>query len=402
MRKQQFVGSLIALEICALVLAYVQYGRGLVTDEAKYLLSIPYPHPPFVRTILAWTATLPAHEFFWRFVFASALLQAVWFVWDLGEVLPRPRRIALALSWLFASATIVQSGMIVMAVVSALSGLIFLWWALHPRPSKKPALIALLWLASLFTAYQSVLFAPLVFSSLRRTQISFLRVLQYLCIPVILLGLYSLSNPYALSIIVHVSGEEMAIPMLTRISSIVWVWILGGSVILSLVGSMGILLSRRSDLLMTFGLAVLFVVLTSRDYDAILFTPLFVGGLFILFCRRRIPPTVFIALEFFFLIVLVTMMWRPLGITESRAEMRALPMSGLTGTMIIDGFFGHEWQYDSPLPLRRFSQALSADAEDEASVFVCTASNGCDEDVADDVWEPLHGMPFPTWVKRSR
>lgn len=401
MRQKHVLTTVFLLEVWASVLALVQYGRGLMTDEAKYLLSIPYPHPPFIRTILGWTSALPYHEFFWRFVFASLLIQSVWFVWDLGTVLPRPRRLALAVSWLLAGAVILESGIIVMAVFSALAGLMFLWWVLHPDPPKQPALIATLWLFALFTAYQSAVFAPLVLAGLLRCHVSKLRTALYFCMPIVLLCLYSLTNPYALSILLHVSGQEMAIPVMSRFLSIGTLWIVAGSGLLSLVGSYGILTSRRIDLSLTFLVVLGFVILTSRWYDAILFTPLFIGGLFLLFCKRRLHPTGFVIGLSLCSAILFFLSWQTMHVPVSRAEIRSLPPSVLAGTLLIDGFFGHEWQYESPIPVRRFSQKLSADAEAEAGIFVCTKSDGCEDDINDDTWSMLVGTPLPTWVRHS-
>ncbi len=401
MRKHPVIISVLLLEAIAVMLAYVQFSSGLVSDEAKYLLSIPYPHPPFLRSLLGWTSAMPYHEFFWRFVFASFLLQAVWYVWDLGDVLTRPRRIALAASWLLSAAVILQSGMIVMATGAALSGLMFLWWTLHPVPPKKPAMIAFLWLIALFTAYQSAVFVPLVFSALLRSSKSRLIVFLYLCVPIALICLYSLTNPYALTIMFTVSGQEAAIPPIERFISISWVWIMAGSGLLSIIGTIGILSSVRIDLVAAFGMLLGFVILTSRFYDAILFTPLLIGGLFLLFCKRRLNPGLFVTAQAVSTAVVLFLTFPLFRESIARQEMRALSRYQVSGHLLIDGFFGHDWQYESALPIRRFSQQLSTSAEMKAGVFVCTKSSGCDEDIDKDSWTRLPDTPLPTWIKHS-
>lgn len=400
MRKHPVLTAVVFLEILALMLAFLQFSGGLVSDEAKYLLSIPYPHPPFIRSMLGWTASMPMHEFFWRFVCASALLQCVWFVWDLGDVLTSPRRLALAASWLLSAAVILQSGMIVMATGAALAGLVFLWWTLHPAPPRKPALLGCLWLAALFTAYQSAVFVPLVFSALLRSEKSKLKVFLYLCVPILLLCLYSLTNPYALTIMFHVSGEEMVIPPLTRFFNITWVWIVAGSGLLSLIGTIGILSSVRLDLVAAFGMLLGFVILTTRYYDAILFTPLLIGGLFLLFCKRRLSPGIFITAQVASAAVVIFFSFPTLRETPARAEMRALSKYQVSGNLLINGFFGHDWQYESSMPVRKFSQELSAAAEEKAGVFVCTKGS-CDGDINDELWTRLSDTPFPTWIRKT-
>ena len=63
--------------------------------------------------------------------------------------------------------------------VGGVFGLGFVWFALHPKHSEVPALIGCLWLASLFTVYQSVLFAPLVLYALVLTVAFHVRVRWY-------------------------------------------------------------------------------------------------------------------------------------------------------------------------------------------------------------------------------
>ncbi|MBP7114404.1 MAG: hypothetical protein KBA40_03050 [Candidatus Peribacteraceae bacterium] len=401
MRQHKILTIILLLEVLALVLAYVQFSGGLVSDEAKYLLSIPYPHPPFLRSFMGFTTEMPGHEFVWRFVFASLLLQAVWFVWDLGDVLSNPRRLTLAASWLLSSAVILQSGMIVMATGAALSGLIFLWWTLHPAPPRKPAMLGLLWLMALFTAYQSAIYAPLVLSALLRSERSKMKVFLYLCVPILLICLYSLTNPHALTIMFAVSGEEMVIPPLTRFFNIGWVWIVAGSGLLSIIGTVGILSSVRLDIVTTFGLLLGFIILTTRYYDAVLFTPLLIGGLFLLFCKRRLNAPVFLVGQAVCAGIIVFLSFPTFRETPARAEMKALSVYQLTGDLLIDGFFGHDWQYESPFPVRRFSQGLSAAAEAKAGIFVCTKPDGCEDSINDELWTRLPHTPLPTWVRKT-
>lgn len=401
MRQHKILTAVLLLEVLALVLAYVQYSGGLVSDEAKYLLSIPYPHPPFLRSLLGWSSAMSGHEYVWRFIFASALLQAVWFVWDLGDVLTRPRRIALAASWLFSAAVILQSGTIIMTTGAAISGLIFLWWTLHPAPPKKPSMIACLWLIALFTAYQSALFAPLVLSALLRFEKSRLRIFFYFCIPIALLCLYSLTNPHVLTLMFHLSAQDAVMSWATRFSNIAWIFIVAGSGFLSFIGALGILSSVRLDLVTAFGLVLGYVVLSSASYYAILFTPLLVGGLFLVFCKRRLKASVFVAVQATCATVIVFLSFPTMRETPARAEIRALSSYQLTGALLIDGFFGHDWQYESPFPVRRFSQGLSAAAEAKAGIFVCTKPDGCDEDINDELWTRLPNVPLPTWVRKT-
>jgi hypothetical protein len=240
-----------------------------------------------------------------------------------------------------------------------------------------------------------------VLSALLRFEKSRFKVCAYLCIPIALLALYSLTNPYALTMMFHISHQDMVIPPMTRIMTISWVWILGGSGLLSLIGTLGILSSVRIDLVAVFGLLLGYVVISSASYYGIVFTPLFVGGLFLLFCKRRLHPGLFVtglALSTMAMVFLSRPTFRE---TPARAEMRALASYAATGTLLIDGYFGHDWQYESPIPVRKFSQDLSSDAEKKADIFVCTKTDGCDGDINDELWVRLLGTPLPTWLRTT-
>lgn len=388
------------LEIYALSLVFLQLPGGIRTDEAKYLLSIPYPHPPLLRTIMAWTDFLPFHEFFWRFLFASLCVQAVRFLWDLGDVLTRPRRICLSIAWLLSSALILQAGSIMLAVPCALFGLVFVWLALHPMPSKKTSFIALVWLSALFTTYQSVLFAPLVFVVLLRSHASRTRAMGYFFLPLLLLALYTCTNPLILASMAQASTQDGVIPVLQRVLRIGWVWLVSGSVVLSVAGTVGVITSNRLDLVMTFGLVLGYIVLTSQHYYAFLLTPVLLGGLYVLLCRRRLHPQMFIGLHIAGLISILFLAFPSMQSTPARSMMQALREQGRTGPVLINGYFGHEWQYEGNMPILRFNQRLSISTEASAETFVCM-KHACDTDVRLDEWVRLYGMPLQTWTRRK-
>jgi hypothetical protein len=95
--------SFIGLEFYSFALAGVRHVGGVHTDEAKYLLNIPYPHPPLARWILHWTELIPFQELLWRIVFATLLIQAVFFVWDMARMRTREERFTLCGLWLFST-----------------------------------------------------------------------------------------------------------------------------------------------------------------------------------------------------------------------------------------------------------------------------------------------------------
>src|SRR3989338_9501527 len=101
--------TIILLEGYALFLALWQQLGGVHTDEAKYLLNIPYPHPPLARGIFHLLDGMPLQDMFWRIVLASLLIQAVWFVWDMACDLKNGERMALSGAWLLCAAIVFQA-----------------------------------------------------------------------------------------------------------------------------------------------------------------------------------------------------------------------------------------------------------------------------------------------------
>jgi len=402
--RHRVVTFTILLEAYALLLAVIHLPLGLRTDEAKYLLSIPYPHPPLLREMMAFTSSVPAHEFLWRFLFASLLVQMAWLFVDLGTVLTAPRRRALLAGWLFSSAILLQGGTIMMVVPTACFGAFFVWCALHPTNlSKRTSVsIALLWLVALFVAYQSLLFVPLVWSSFLRTTISWKKAFYFTVIPIVLLTLYTFSNPLALASILNVSVKDAVLPMLTRLNLAAVTLLLGGSAVLTLTGIIGILSSRRTDLVLSFAFVFGYAVLSHQSYYAILFTPLLVGGTFLLLCKRKLRPS-FLGLAHILLSFFTTWMLWPHAASPllARETMRILRAQTPTGIVVIIGPFGHEWQYEAnTLSIRKFSPLLSTEVEDAAVAIVCTQKN-CDQEIDTTIWIRMPEAPVPTWVKRG-
>jgi len=403
--RRKYLTLIVLLEAYAMLLALFQFSAGLRTDEAKYLLNIPYPHPPLLRWIMDVTSSVPGHELLWRFLLASLLVQCVWFFVDLGAVLTRPRRHAVLLGWLFSSAVLLQGGTVMLVIPTAACAVFFLWYALHAVERSHPehaALLGLLWLAALFAAYQAILFAPLVWVSLRRTGRSKKMSLAYFLTPIALLILYTFGNPFAIASMNIVSTKDAGLPFLDRFLDAGTLLLIGGSAALTLTGIIGIVTSRRSDLVLTFALVLGYVALSHHPYYALLFTPLLVDGTFLVLCKRKLRPSL-LTLSHVVTAMIVALIFWPRGDAPHRARetMDALRAQGIRGSIIIDGPFGHEWQYEArDLPIRRFTQTLSTEAEEEAVAFVCTKV-ACDDDVDTIQWIRVGGTPVPAWIKRS-
>ena len=367
---------------------------GVRTDEAKYLLDIPYPHPPLARTILSSLDGLSGQEFFWRLVFATITVQAVWLVWDLSKDLKRLSRISLCLVWLLNTAVIGIAGSIMMSVLTALQELVLLWLLMrtHTKHTHIAALIALFWLGSLLTAYQAVLFSPLVLAALLRERTSRMRALLYFCVPLLVLFIYSLSNPLSLqSMFIHGAknaGEALSVRLMDSLR----LWAAGGSVVLSCVGTWGILRSRSWPLIATFVLTCAFILLSRIDYYAILFTPLFLAGAFVLVREQRASSTGLALLTLAFSVMLL--IFRPFhaGPSVARDVLSVIVAEHQQGPILMNGTFGHEWQYESSDEIRRYNPELLTIAQAVVCLQACPEINPSE-------WRRMPRVSVEVWVK---
>lgn len=419
------------LEVLALVLAHMQELGGVRTDEAKYLLNIPYPHPPLLRTLMSWTEFLPFQEWFWRAFLATLMVQAVWLVWDMGKRFPAPERFALAATWLLSAALITQAGTVMMAPVTALQGLIFVWlffrtekmakgegrmakgifsrFALRTSQFLKRIFrkddrvqmewdafwIATLWFASLFSAYQIILFFPLVLTVLTRTRIAPWKKVVYFLAPIVALAVYTIGNPMAVASFAIHSTKDGTEPLLIRVAGVAWLWLLSGSVFGSVLGTMGIFRSRSTALFGSFLLLAASLVVARHHYYAILFLPLFIAGLMHFFHLNKLRGKPYVPLVAFAMVVMVG--WSPpwfIG-QNARGVLSIIEREAIKpGPLLISGYFGHEWQYESRTHVvRRYAPALM----ESASALVCTQL--CD-DIRKEGMTLVTDVPVEVWVRQ--
>lgn len=387
--------TIIGLEILAIALAILASFHGVLTDEAKYLLNIPYPHPPVFRWILGITRVLPGQELFWRIVLSSLLIQSVWAVRSFLPKGDASGRFTLAALWLFSSAMIVQAGQILVAPVTALQALFFCWLLLRGQDLERHiGWIALLWIISLFTAYQAILFAPIILVVMWRMRLPFrLRATAFL-LPIVLLGLYSLGNPLALSSMIT-AGEQNASAGGPdhALVGVLALWAAGGSIVLGILGTLGMFSARRWSLVASLFLLSLFLFLSFRPYYSILFTPLFIAGIAASPRMLRFPA-LSIILALFCAAFIVPRTLPAFDRAPARIVMQTLAKNRVTeGTILIAGPFGHDWQYESSLSVRRYNPKLI----DSSRAVICLAD--CPEVRWRTKWRVLPGLPVEVWMR---
>ncbi len=349
------------LEVYAVVLALMQFLNGVRTDEAKYLLNIPYPHPPFMRSIFHAFEWMPYQEIFLRVILATLLVQVVWLVWDMQKSK------VLCGMWLASSVLILQAGTIMMAPITAVQGLVFVYLYTKAKSQKLRAkrnfsafsfqLSAFFWLGSLFTAYQAILFAPIVAMIFWNMPAKKHQKLIGFFAPIFLVALYVLSNPLALASFVNAGGQNTALSLSVVFWQVATSWFYSGSIVLSIVGTVALLRSKNITLLLSFGLVMLFLCVSFRSYYGILFLPLFIGGMvFDPWILKK--QHVLLVLQCIVSLYVLHMNFPQTMSSNARSTLSELGALQEGSYILIDGSFGHEWQYESSYPVYRYTEEL--------------------------------------------
>lgn len=382
------------LEAYALLLAWMQ--GGIRTDEAKYLLSIPYPHPPLARWFLSLFDGFAWQVGAARILFATLVVQAAWIVWKIGKDMPRANRLVLCGSWLFSWGVLSQAGAVMMAPLTALQGLVFLWLYVRDEDTTPFAgIVALFWLASLFTAYQIALFFPVVLALFRRMRLSAWQRLALFLIPVFLIGLYTLTNPFALASMLNQAGKDGGVPLFERIHSVLWLWFVSGSAALSVAGTIGLFRPIRWPVFASFALVCAYVLAGFHGYYVILFVPFLIVGLST-FLRLRPLWSVPYAVSLLIvsgLLFTTSFVWPAPSVAHD--AMRLIEARGRQGSVLIQGSFGHEWQYESPYPVLKYGEWLLEGAQ----AVVCLKEDACDVR-GNEGFQKMEGSPVEVWMRK--
>ena len=399
---------IVGLELYALLLTGMHLFAGVKTDEAKYLLNIPYPHPPFARFILSSTEWIPMQELLWRFIFATLMVQAVWLVLDMARRMSVEKKITLAGLWLFSGSVVFQAGTIMMAPLTALQGLVFLWLLLKNEEDALftttfPGWITLFWIISLFTAYQAILYTPLVWMIFWRMKRPLWQKSAFLIVPTLLVLLYIATNPLAAASFINAGGQNVVHSIGERLVMIVGSLLRSGGWVLSVVGVCGLLhvcVDRTSPfavknayaLMGSFLLVCAFLFVSFRLYYAALFVPLLIAGVACSSIALK-KPALLLALQ----VIAAVILWAqtPLQFYPplSRVVMQTVNELPQDGALLMAGGFGHDWQYESDVPVLRYRSALLSQAKAVVCLDPCP-------DMNTSVFYRLWNVPVEAWVRR--
>lgn len=353
----------------AFLLASFQSLHHVRTDEAKYLLSIPYPHPPLVRSLFHALDGFLFQEFFLRFLLALLFVYAALLAVRLiGDRKPGVQ-IGIALCWLGSLALLLHAGSIMMASVTALQAWVFVYLLLRDDDAESAGIIGLWWLISLFTAYQIVLFTPVVWMLLFRKRTSTVRSLIAFGGPLALLALYTVQNPLVIgSLLLH--GDQSA-TLLGRLHDVSFLWLISGSFVVSIAGLYGMIRYRQWAMLLSLILVTAYVSIASFGYYAPLFLPLSLAGVIALVRHRELSPIIIAGITIFLSVVTLILLPPDYQPSPARRVMRHLVYREyIHSPVMIYGDFGHEWQYESRLPIVRYTPGLLP----EAWVVICTVA----------------------------
>ena len=346
--------------LAAVAFAALQYAAGVRTDEAKYLLNIPYPHPPLVRTLLGFTDGFMGQETVWRLAFALLLTGA-------GLWMSHRQRHVRMLVWLSIPAIFLQAGSVMMAPLVAVQAVMFLALLKQKVRIISVAEVGLLWLMTLLTSYQGLLLFPLVAALLWRAEGSKVRRTAAFVLPVAVLMLYTVSHPLsAASFLLQVS-KDADVDALHRIARLLKLWSLGMGVLGVPLVLWALAFRRSAAVLMTFLLFSAYVVLGSFEYYAVFFAP-FVLWAFDAIPHRRLNAWGSV-LAFTGILTGIALSGFPQP-SATRSTMEAIRTGApLEITALhIAGSFGHEWQYESGVPVSRYR---ATGAEDVGTVVLC-------------------------------
>ena len=383
---------IIGIEGFAVLLALYR-GLGAVhTDEAKYLLNIPYPHPPLGRFLINLTESVPHNEMIWRIIFATLLTQAVWLVAHMAKRLKPENRLTLCGLWLFSASGMFQSGTIMMAVLTALQGLVLVWLLLSQGNKRRLGWIALFWFASLFTAYQAVLYLPIVVAIFWKEKVRPLHMGLAIGMPMLLIGFYVASNPLAAASFIS-AGEQnigQSLIHLLQTTTISWLW--AGSAVLSIVGLIGILKGKQWALLLSFVLVCAFHITSYRMYYPVLFLPLLVGGVVASPQVLRKSASL-LALQIVIAVYVFAHTQLAFYETGARTVMRQVNQLQSNGVVLISGSFSHSWQYESTSPILHYKPALLSKAKAVVCLDQCPG-------IAGYGFYQIENIPQEVWVRR--
>ncbi|HLD71030.1 MAG TPA: hypothetical protein VI873_00250, partial [Candidatus Peribacteraceae bacterium] len=119
------------------------------------------------------------------------------------------------------------------------------------------------------------------------------------------------------------------------------------------------------------------------------------AGLWSVFHQRRHPHAFPLLGCLIFSTAIITWFIQPTRAPgPAREVMQAIQATEGSGTLLISGTFGHEWQYESRTEIRRYRLEFVKDA----TAIVCL--NACEPMFDTSEWKRLRELPVEVWVRK--
>lgn len=249
--------------------------------------------------------------------------------------------------------------------------------------------IALFWLATLFTAYQAVLYLPIVIAIFWKAKVHPIRSALAIGIPLLLVTLYIASNPLAAASFVNAGGQNTGQPLIDLLQITLTSWLWAGSAVLSVIGVIGMLKGKQWALLLSFLLVCAFHVTSYRMYYPVLFLPLLVGGVVASPGVLKKSATL-LAMQIVTAVFIFAHTQLEFYNSSARIVMHQVNQLQSDGAVLISGSFGHNWQYESTSPILRYRPSLLSKAKAVVCLDACPGVSGYGfyqiENVGQEVW----------------
>lgn len=282
-----------------------------------------------------------------------------------------------------------------MAVLTALQGLVLVWLLLGNREVGKSGnreilgWVGLFWLASLFTAYQAVLYLPIVIAIFWKAKVHPIRSALAIGIPLLLVSLYIASNPLAAASFMNAGGQNVGQPLIDLVQLTATSWLWAGSGVLSVLGLLGIIRAKHWPLLLSFVLVCAFHVTSYRVYYPVLFLPLLIGGVIASPGVLKKSATL-LAMQIVTAVFIFAHTQLEFYNSSARIVMHQVNQLSSEGVVLISGNFSHSWQYESTSPILRYRPSLLSKAKAVVCLDACPGVSGYGfyqiENIGQEVW----------------
>ncbi|MBI3336425.1 hypothetical protein HYZ98_02565 [Candidatus Peregrinibacteria bacterium] len=141
--------------------------------------------------------------------------------------------------------------------------------------------------------------------------------------------------------------------------------------IVSVLGVIGMMRAKSIPLIASLILVCAYIFLAHRAYYSLLFLPLLIGGMILFLKEENIPVGRYLGLMVVMFLVFVQQCIFDDSQNVAHRVLSQVPQKIGAGDILISGPFGHEWQYESRVPIRRYKPGLLPEAQSVVCLSPC-------------------------------